>query len=162
MKKYFLSFAAVIVAAITLISCSSNTPKNVAHKFLTSFYQMDFEAAKKVSTEDTKKMLEMFQQLTPMMADSTKQQLKKIKVDIKDVKNEGADKATVTYITTDNPKEQTLHLVKQNGKWLAQFSKQDQMTNDAPPPSDQPMSDTTLPTTEAIPVDTTTAAAPVQ
>jgi len=154
MKKYFLSFAAVIVAAITLVSCSNNTPKAVAHKFLTSFYQMDFEAAKKVSTEDTKKMLEMFQQLTPMMADSTKQQLKKIKVDIKDVKNDGPDKATVTYVTTDNPKEQTLHLVKQGNKWLAQFSKQDQMTNDTPPADQPAMSDTTAPAPDAMPADT--------
>lgn len=136
MKKFLCSFAAILVVVVTLTSCSSNSPKSVAKKFLTSFYQLDFDAAKKVSTDDTKKMLDMFQQLAPMMPDSSKQQLKKIKISIKDEKTEG-DKSTVTYVTSDNPKDQTLHLVKQNKKWLVQWSKQDQLNDAGAPPEDQ-------------------------
>jgi len=139
MKKYIFSFTAIIALAFTLVSCNTNSPKSVATQFLTDFYHMDFDAAKKVSTDDTKKMLDMFQQLETMMADSTKQQLKKIKVDVKDVKIDG-DKATANYVTSDNAKAQTLHLVKQNGKWLAQWSKQDQM-NDAGGAADQQPAD---------------------
>ena len=161
MKKYFFSFVAFVAIAFTMVSCSTNSPKSVADKFLTDFYHMDFDAAKKVSTDDTKKMLDMFQQLESMMPDSTKQQLKKIKVDVKGVKEDG-DKAIATYVTSDNPKEQTLHLVKQNGKWMAQWSKQDQM-NDAGAADQQPMGadstgsapvDTAAPATQAAPDST--------
>lgn len=128
MKKFLGSFAAILIVVVMLTSCSSNSPKGVAKKYLNAYYHLDFDGAKKVSTDETKKMLDMFQQLAPMMPDSAKQQLKKITVDIKDEKIDG-DKAVVTYTTSDNPKDQTLHLVKQNNQWLVQWSKQDQMND---------------------------------
>ncbi len=138
MRKIVCSIAAAILMAFTLQSCSTNSPKAAADKFLTSFYHMDFDEAKKVSTDDTKKMLDMLQQLTPMMPDSSKQQLKKIKVDLKTVTQSG-DTASVIYVTSDNPKDQTLHMIKKDGKWLAQWSKQDSMGGgDQGQPADQP------------------------
>jgi hypothetical protein len=91
---------------------------------------MDYEAAKTVSTEETKKMLDMMAQFSSMVPDSAKETAKKIKVDIKEAKEEG-DKATVTYTTSEDPSEKKLNMVKQNGKWLVQWSKQDTMGSES-------------------------------
>ncbi len=123
MKK-ILSFVAAAVLVITIASCGSNSPKASAEKFLNSFYHMEYKEAKEVSTEETKKVLDMIEQFSTMMPDSSKQSAKKIKIEIKDVKEEG-DNATVTYTTSENTQEQKLTMKKENGKWLANYSKQD-------------------------------------
>jgi len=125
MRRIVCSIAAAVLLAFTLQSCSSNSAKGVADKWLTSFYHMDFDGAKKLSTDDTKKMLDMLQQIVPAaMPDSSKEQLKKTKIEVKNVVEKG-DAAVATYVTSDNPKDQTLHLVKKDGKWLVQSSKED-------------------------------------
>jgi len=124
MKKVFFSLVAVFALAISLVSCNSNSPKAAAEKFVNGLTHMDYEAAKSVSTEDTKKMLEMMQQLTAMMPDSVKENAKKEKVTMGKEEVNG-DKATVTYTVSSNPAEQKVNLVKQNGKWLVQWSKND-------------------------------------
>jgi len=126
MKKVLLSLAAVLVFAISMVSCNSNSPKASADKFLTGLLHYDYEAAKSVSTEETKKMIDLMAQFSAMMPDSVKQASKKIAVNIKDVKEEG-DKATVTYTTSDDTQEKKLNLVKQDNKWLVQYSKMDNM-----------------------------------
>ncbi|MCD6064102.1 MAG: hypothetical protein K0R82_2013 [Flavipsychrobacter sp.] len=150
MKKLLLSLAATFVIAIALTSCNTNSPKAAADKFLTNLYHMDYEAAKEVATEDTKKMLDMMAQFSSMMPDSTKESAKKIKVDIKDVKEEG-DKATVIYTTSESAGDQKIDLVKQNGKWLVQYNKQDTGGDMTEQPMEEPgMTDTT-----AVPADGT-------
>lgn len=151
MKKLLLSLAATFVFALVLTSCNTNSPKAAADKFLTNLYHMDYEAAKEVATEDTKKMLDMMSQFSSMMPDSTKQNAKKIKVDIKDVKEEG-DKATVIYTTSESAGDQKIDLVKQNGKWLVQYSKQDTGGEEM---NDQPMEEPGMTDTTAVPMDGT-------
>lgn len=159
MKK-ILSFVALI--AVFAVSCSSNSPKAAAEKFLNSFFHMEYKEAKEVSTEETKKVLDMIEQFSTMMPDSSKQSAKKIKIEIKDVKEEG-DKATVTYTTSESTQEQKLTMVKQNGKWLANYSKQDggmgaegDASNE--PMTEEPMTDSTAaPATEGTPASPDTA-----
>jgi len=156
-KRYLSSFLAIIAISAILISCNSNSPKVAAEKFLTSIYQLDYSGAKTVSTDDTKKMLDMYEQFTMNLPDSMKQQFKKIKIDVKSVKEE-KDNATVTYTTSDFPKEQTLHLVKQNGKWLAHWTKEDTKTDQGDQSTDQPaMGDSTGAAAPPAPADTTKA-----
>jgi hypothetical protein len=101
----------------------------VAQNWLTSFYRMDFDAAKKLSTEDAKKMLSTFQILSPEQTDSFKKELKKVTVKVKNVSVLGDSVAVATYVMTDVPdKEERLNLVKQSGKWLVQYSKSDNRT----------------------------------
>ena len=127
MKKLMYSSLALILVTFLFTSCSKNTPKDVAYTWLTAFNHIDFETAKKLSTPDTKNLLNSLQALSEAVADSNKKELKKVTVTIKDVKENG-DKAVVAYTTSDNPtKEQTLKLVKIDNKWLAQFSKVDLM-----------------------------------
>jgi multidrug efflux pump subunit AcrB len=147
MKKYLL-FIAQVVFVLVLSSCNSNTPKAAAEKFLNGIYQLDYNAAKQVSTEDTKKMLDMYEQFTQNLPDSNKMQFRKIKIDIKSVKEE-KESATITYITSDNPHEQTLHLIKQNEKWLAHWTKEDAKTDNSDNMNDQvPANDTGATSTE--------------
>jgi len=136
MKKIMLPVATLVLATLMFVGCNKgNNPKAVAGTWLTAFYHMDYEAAKKVSTDETKGLLTQLAQFSGMVPDSTKQQYKKITVDVKEAKEDG-DKAEVTYLLNDptskdaSSKEQTLHLVKQNNKWLVQFSKNDSMGGD--------------------------------
>jgi hypothetical protein len=147
MKKVLLSLTAVLVLAVSFVSCNSNSPKTSADKFMTGLLHYDYDAAKSVSTEETKKMIDLMAQFSAMMPDSVKQAAKKVKVNIKDSKEEG-DKAVVTYTTSDDPAEKKLNLVKQDGKWLVQYSKMDEGNGAAEP---------SLPAEEITPVDTTTA-----
>lgn len=158
MKKVLLSLAAIMVFTIGMVSCNSNSPKASADKFLTGLLHYDYEAAKSVSTEETKKMIDLMAQFSAMMPDSIKQAAKKVKVNIKDAKEEG-DNATVTYTTSDDPQEKKLNLVKQDGKWLVQYSKMDNMEEGengeiTAPPAEQPLpADSTI----TLPADGTEA-----
>jgi hypothetical protein len=157
MKKALLSLTAVLVLAIGFAGCDSNSPKASADKFMTGLLHYDYDAAKSVSTEETKKMIDLMASFSAMMPDSIRQEAKKVKVNIKDSKEEG-DKAVVTYTTSDDPAEKKLNLVKENGKWLVQYSKMDEgMGEDATlPADDQPLPDTTqAPLEDGTVVDTT-------
>ncbi len=135
-----------------LVSCSKNTPKEVAHTWLLGFNRMEFDQAMKVSTNDTKNLLSSLQELTEAVSDSGKAELKKITVNIKNVKEDG-DKAVVTYVSSDNPREQTLNLVKQNDKWLVLFTKTD-LVGVMPEKNDP--ADEEIPTTDSAATTTTT------
>jgi len=129
MKKILVSFSALVLVAFLLVSCNKNSPKTIATTWLTGFYHLDYESVKQYSTEDTKTLITSLQQFTNMVPDSAKKDMKKLTINVKDVKEEG-DKAVATYTVSDSPgKDQTLTLVKQNGKWLVQFSKEDQMNS---------------------------------
>jgi uncharacterized protein YxeA len=155
MKKVLLSLSTLLLAAVMVVSCNKNSPKDVANTWLTSFYHMDYETAKKVSTDDTKNLISQLQQLTGMISDSSKAEMKKIVVTVKDVKENG-DKAEVKYALSDSPtKDQSLELVKKDGKWLVQFSKNDQGAGAGDNAADQPAgADTTAPTGDAAMSDT--------
>ena len=96
MKKIVYTSLALILVAFMLPGCSKNTPKDVAYNWLTAFNHLDFDAAKKLSTPDTKNLLNSLQVLTENVADSNKKDLKKVSITIKDVKLNG-DKAVATY-----------------------------------------------------------------
>lgn len=101
---------------------------------------MEYDKAKEVATDDTKKLLDMMEQFSSVLPDSSKANAQKIKVEIKDVKEEG-DKAVVTYVTSESPNEQKLDMVKQNGKWLVQWSKQDGNNEMNDVPEEEPVMD---------------------
>jgi hypothetical protein len=124
MKKVMLSMAAMLALAVMLVSCGGSSPKAAAEKWLNSFYHMEYVQAKEVSTEETKKQLESFESMMGMVNQAGKDEAKKIKVDVKEPKVTG-DAATVEYTLSNDPSPKTLKMVKQNGKWLAQWSKMD-------------------------------------
>ena len=125
MDYYLRSFANT--SAFSSVSSNKNDPKFVGYKWLVKFYHLQFEEAKIVSTESTKTLLTQFSGLISLMPDSSKQEMMKIKVGVLDYAvNDTA--ATLAYVTSDNPgKQQTLYMVKDEGRWLVQFSKDDAM-----------------------------------
>lgn len=124
MKKLVCSVVALLVMAVGLVSCGGGGPKASAEKFLNGLYHMDFAAAKQVSTEETKKQVEAYEQMMSMMQQNAKDEAKKIKIDVMEPKVEG-DNATVEYKLSNDPTTRTLKMVKKDGKWLASWSKMD-------------------------------------
>ena len=156
MKKALFSLTLALFAVIGLVGCDSNSPEAAADKFMTGLLHYDYEAAKSVSTEETKKMVDLMAQFSAMMPDSMKKEAKKIKVNIKDSKEEG-ETAVVTYTTSEDPAEKKMNLVKQDGKWLVQYTKMDEGngTESMPPADEVPTSDTaTTASADGTAVDT--------
>lgn len=154
MKKIFLSLSAVVLMSLVLFSCSSKSdPKDVARNFLNALTQMDYEGAKKYGTPETGKMLEMLNSFATMLPDSAKANARKIKIEIKDAKTEG-DKCSITYRNSEKQSDQVLTLVKKDGKWLVDMSKDDSMNagEDASVPEEVPAEDS-IPATDSLKVD---------
>ena len=132
MKKILLSALSACLLSFALVSCGGGGPKDNAEKFLNAFYHMEYDKAGEYATADAKKQLDMLSSFAGMMPDSSKKALQKIKINITDVKEEG-DNATVTYTVSDpsgnapEAGDQKLKMVKESGKWLAAWNKQDQM-----------------------------------
>lgn len=148
-----LTFIAAIMM-LGMVSCADNSPKATAEKFLNSFYHMEYEKAREVSTEKAKELVNLMEQFSVNYPDSAKQNAKKIAINILDVKEEG-DNATVTYTVSSEPGEQKLKLVKQNGKWLVSHSKEDDIEEGNTPaePAAQPVE----PVAPSQPADSTAA-----
>lgn len=133
MKKIVFGIVAAVIIATGFTSCTSNSPKPVAEKFLNSFWHMDYKEAKTVSTDVTKDMLDMLEQVSTTMPDSAKQTAKRVVVTIKDVKESG-DKAVVTFTTSEIKEEKQINLVKKDGKWLVNLTKNDDFSSEASTP----------------------------
>jgi hypothetical protein len=118
MKMFKIISAAAIV--VFLISCGGgDSPKSVAEHFLKAMNKMDYETAKKYGSEDTGRLLDMMSGFAKMIPDSARQEKS---FEIKDEKIDG-DKATVTYLQQGEEGEQSLDLVKLDGKWKVAMSK---------------------------------------
>ncbi len=124
MKSRFYFLLIAIGSVVFLASCNKNNPEDVAYEWLTDFNQMEFEDAMKLSTNDTKNLLYSLEQLTGIVSDSERNELKNITVTIKNVKADSTT-AVVTYVSSDNPNVQTVNLVKRDNKWLVLFTKVD-------------------------------------
>lgn len=159
MKKLLFSLAFVAFAAMTIVSCGSKSdPKSVATSFLTARNKMDYENAKKFGTPETGKMLDMLASFSSMVPDSVKNLTKDAKVEIKGEPKIEGDKCTVVATSTigGDAKDETITLVKKDGKWLVNMSKDD-MGAGADAPAD---ASTAVPADEAMPVADDTTAVP--
>jgi hypothetical protein len=116
----FLCLVALVFAAV---GCGDkNNPESVAEQFLTALDNKDFDKAKTFSTEETHKMLDLlkgFADQVPAAEDAAKPEAKKItecKVD--------GDKATCSYCCDEQGASSELALIKVNGEWKADMSKE--------------------------------------
>jgi hypothetical protein len=119
MMTHLKNIAAAAIIACMVACGGSDTPKSVAENFLKAMNKMDYETAKKYGSADTGKLLDMMSGFAKMMPDSAK---KEKSFEIKDEKIEG-DKAIVTYTESGEEGEQTLNLLKVDGKWKVAMSK---------------------------------------
>lgn len=148
MKKTFLSLMAVALVIVSVISCGSKSdPKGVALNYLNALKKMDYETAKKFGTPETGKMLDMISSFSSMVPDSVKEQGKNVKIEIKEAKEDG-DKCTIKFSSSDKPDaEETLSLVKKDGKWLVNMTKDDMDSGASEPVSEE---GSTPPAEEAV------------
>jgi hypothetical protein len=137
MKKIILSVA--IIATAFLVSCGggSSDPKAVAKSYLEAQQKADYTTAKKYCTEETKNFLDMISTLGSTVPDSIKKAAANAKFTYQDAKIDG-DKATVGYSVSDKPGDQTLNLVKKDGKWLVAQSKDTNAPEGAMPETEVP------------------------
>ncbi len=125
---YFIRYFAPTTAFYS-VKTDVNQPGSIAYKWLSGFYRMDYDEARKYATEDTRALLDQFASISDMISDSTRQQMSGVVIGIRKYRESG-NRAIVTYTLSDaKGKEQMLFLVKVGDKWRVQFSK-----NDVPEP----------------------------
>lgn len=133
--KKTLTLFVTVIAMVINTSCNKSSPKTVADKFLTSFYEMDYAEAKKYATDKTKSVLTTIENLKDKFLQTAQGDLKTIKVEIVDVKEDG-DKATITYNLSDGEgmaaktiTGKKLYMVKEKGEWKVNFTKDNNMND---------------------------------
>ncbi len=114
----FLCLVALVFAAV---GCGeSSTPESVAENFLTAIDNKDFDKAKTFSTEGTHKMLDLLKGFADQMpADAPKPEAKKVSKCTLD-----GDKGTCSYCCDEQGGESELAMVKVDGVWKADMSKE--------------------------------------
>ena len=126
-KISFLVLSSLLVFAT---SCASDESKaeEVTLKFLNSINEGDFKSAIEISDKKTGAMLTMVEGMVSG-SEEAKAKIQKDKKDLKlkVIKTVVADtSAQVTYVDENSTekKEQTMDLVKQDGKWLVSVDKE--------------------------------------
>lgn len=97
----------------------------MAVKFLKHLRAFEFDEARKLGTESTGKMLDMFSMMLELSKEKGKDPSKDKKdVNINVVKTAIDGKNAVVTYKDENGKEQQLDLVKVKGKWLVNMKKE--------------------------------------
>jgi len=143
MKKLFsLVIAAIVVVAFASCGDKANTPEKVAEKYLNHLNKKEFDEAKKIATEETGQMLDMMKSFSGV---GGAQEVKEVKIE--NLKCETTEDKSVCKYTAEG-KEESLDLVKKDGKWLVDQKKEGAGET---------------PTTEEVPADSTaTTEAPAE
>ncbi len=106
---------------IFFIACSSgDSPKAVAEKYLQAVGSQDYDGAKKYGTEDTGKLLDMMSGFAKMVPDSS---INDISFTILEERIDG-ESAVVVYKEEGSDEEVSLHLVRTDGKWKVNMTKE--------------------------------------
>ena len=118
------SFLLLLAATVLLAACGGGgdmTPTQVAEKYLTHLNKMEFKEAKEYGTEKTAGMLDLLAGMASMMPKNENTGFK--------ISGEAidGDKATVTYRSEGKDADETITLIKQDGKWLVDMAKEDGM-----------------------------------
>jgi len=118
----------VFLALVGLTACAKK-PEPVAKAFFKALENQDFEAAKKLSTQEGQQLLSLIQSLTENVSEEQKAELLNTKYQVLDTIVDG-DNATVTYERweADSPESKeslTIQLKKIDGDWKVHFVKDD-------------------------------------
>jgi hypothetical protein len=127
MKKLFsLVIAAIVVVAFASCGDKANTPEAVATKYLNHLNKKEFDEAKKIATEETGQMLDMMKSFSGV---GGTQEVKEVKIE--NLKCETTEDKSVCKYTAEG-KDESLDLVKKDGKWLVDQKKEGTGEGQAP------------------------------
>ena len=123
MRKLFI-FTAILVITF---SCrflgfeKKNTPEYAAKAFLTHFQKLEIDKDSEYGTENTKTIIQLFKGILSLVPDSTKNENNFSNIIIKYCVK---DKNTAVCHYIANEKEETINLLKIDGKWLVDLKKE--------------------------------------
>lgn len=111
-----------LIVALVFAACggASESPSDVAKKFLDHTNKLEFKEAKTYSTKATGELLDMIAGMAGMMGEQPPAPAYTIVGETID-----GDKATVTYRSEGEEADESIKLVKEDGKWLVSISKED-------------------------------------
>ncbi len=128
-----LAVLAVVIFAINACGSKTDTPEAVATTFLGHLNKKEYAKAKELGTDQTKEYLATLESFDSFGGEQDKKEVK-----IENMKcNTTEDKANCTYL--GDGKEETIDLVKKDGKWLVDMKKE---ATD-PAPTDETVVDST-------------------
>jgi hypothetical protein len=116
MKRTLTISALALAGVLILWACASDSPKQVAEKFLNALAHGDVDGARKYASEDSKLALTMIEDKLK----DNKKEPSKIEMGSETITDETA---VVTY--KENDYEKSVKLKKESGKWKVIFSKED-------------------------------------
>ncbi len=151
MKK-LVSLLLVVVAIVAFNSCKKSGPEAVAESYLKALNTMKYDEAKAFVTEESKATIDMMAQMMQMGGEEAKKAAAEAKVEIKDMKCEVKDDAadcTCKIKSAKEEKEEKVHLVKKDGKWLVEQKKE----GGAPSTEVAPADSTATAATEVAPTE---------
>jgi hypothetical protein len=132
MNKSLQIFSGVIFMLVTA-ACSPENPKAVANNFLTAAAEMDYQQAKKYATPSTGKLLDMLAGAEAYTPDSVKKRMMSNFTIVNEYSRTDST-SIVLYHLKNSDTDQILNLVKRNGKWLVNISKEELNSREAEPP----------------------------
>lgn len=115
-------FSFSILIALFAVACGAGTPSpsEVAEKFLIHTNKMEFAEAKQYSSKETSEMLDMLAGFASQMGEQEPAKPFKITGETID-----GDKATVSFRSEGDELDERINLIKVDGKWLVNVSKED-------------------------------------
>ena len=125
MKKILFTF--FLLGSLLLVSCSQNTPKAVAEKFLKALNAENYKEAQKYCDAPTGKLLNMLEELSNEAKKEAPEKQKKAK------------KVPFTITKVDengDEREDNIELKKIDGKWLVSINKEQGKENGMQMPED--------------------------
>lgn len=131
-RKYFSLYFLLLFLA----GCSKENPKYVAQKFLSASARMEYDEAKKYATPATAKLLDMLSAASDLTPDSVKQRMEASFEIVKEYKRNDT-LSIVLYHMKNSDTDQTLNVVKREGKWLVNVSKEEFNSTELETPAEE-------------------------
>ncbi len=119
----FLLLFAVFVSLFQLSACMSNDPKEVAKSFLIAVEMDNYDEARELSTPQTAKIIDLLESLSHMdNSVKSENQTNDIRIISEKIVN---DTAYVVFESDPKDGRETLMLIKVEGDWKANVTKED-------------------------------------
>ena len=113
----------MICLVVVFASCgSSESPSDVTSKFMNALNERNYEEARKYSTKETTKLIELIESLSKLSDE--KPPVQTGSVVIVDERIEG-DIAYVTFLEPDSKEASEVKLKNEDGKWLVNITKEE-------------------------------------